>query len=580
MTRTNWPLGGRLSRLDPRTSGTGEGSPTSAFPIALGFGALAAVLLALGAFVPVVAGATPGFISAPLLIVLALAPMVLVVVFLARGRSAAAVGVLAGTAALAPGRLVTDLEFLADPSASARPELYRPEVFALPGPAAGLWLLLAGLVATAAAGGFALRAVGARSDGQAGRGVLLTGLLGAMIAAVGVMMAPFSSEDAFVPVGSAFESPGLVLAGSLLMAFGLPVAAALSITSGTEFARGGLLGLGVGAATLALPNLVSGLAVPALGLTAGPIVMLVGTAGLVAVAFVRKRDASEASADQGSDESGEASLPGSSRLRVTAGVLGLLTMLTALVGALLPSVMIGDLPGPHSPARWLLFAAGLLVGVLGITMFMPPLTESVRPALSVSWSGVALAATAVLTNSITASELGAGLGPGPAVPWIAVSVVLAGATACCSVVAGMVERDDREESDELVSPPALLIPLLAGGVLAIGAYGMPTIVSPDYTEPALWSNFGTPSWGLLIALCTVLGVTSLALRSRPARASALLAGAAGVTLLRLLTLPLASGQIPGARAGLGWWLTLICGVALAISAVTAVTATAVRRSKK
>lgn len=578
MTRTHWPLGGRLSRLDPRTPEGGEGRPTAAFPLALGLGALAAVLLALGALVPVVAGAVPGFASAPLLIVLALAPMVLVTVFLARGRSVAAVGVLAGTAALAPGRLVIDLEFLTDPSATARPELYRPEVFALPGPAAGIWLLLAGLVATAAAGGFALRAVGVRSDGRASREVLLTALLGAMVAAVGVMMAPFSSDDAFVPVGSAFESPVLVLAGCLLMAFALPVAAAFSITSGTELTQGGLLGLGIGAATLALPNLVSGLAVPALGLAAGPVVMLVGTAGLVAVALVCRRDAFTGSAQE-SIEPGEASLPGSSRLRVVAGVLGLLTMVTALVGTLLPSVMISDLPGPHSPARWLLFVAGLLVGVLGLTMFVPRLAESLRPALSVSWSGVALAATAVLTTAITASELGAGLGPGPAVPWIAMSVVFAGATACCSVVAGMVERDDGEEPEELVPGPALLIPLLAGGLLAIGAYGMPSIVSPDYTEPALWSNFGTPSWGLLIALFTVLGVTWLALRSRPARASALLAGAAAVTLLRLLALPLAGGQIPGAHAGLGWWLTLVCAIAFAVAAAVAVIGTSVRRPK-
>lgn len=579
MTRTHWPLGGRLSRLDPRTPEDGEGRPTAALPLALGLGALAAVLLALGALVPVVAGAVPGFASAPLLIVLALAPMVLAVVFLARGRSVAAVSVLAGTAALAPGRLVVSLEFLADPSATARPELYRPEVFALPGPAAGLWFLLAGLVATATAGGFALRAVGVRSDGRASREVLLTALLGGMVAAVGVMMAPFSSDDAFVPVGSAFESPALVLAGCLLMAFALPVAAALSITSGTELAQGGLLGLGVGAATLALPNLMSGLAVPALGLTAGPVVMLVGTAGLVAVALVCKRGASTGRERQESVESAEANLPGSSRLRVAAGALGLLTMVTALVGTLLPSVMVSDLPGPHSPARWLLLVAGLLVGVLGFTMFVPQLAESVRPALSVSWSGVALAATAVLTTAITASELGAGLGPGPAVPWIAMSVVFAGAAACCSVVAGMVERDDREEPEELVPGPALLIPLLAGGLLAIGAYGMPTIVSPAYTESALWSNFGTPSWGLLIALFTVLGATWLALRSRPARASALLAGAAGVTLLRLLALPLAGGQIPGAHAGLGWWLTLLCAIAFAIAAAVAVTGTSVRRPK-
>lgn len=580
MTRTQWPLGGRLSRLDPRTPDAADGRPTFTFALALVLGTLAALLLAVGSSVPVVAGASPGFGSMPLLIVLALAPMALVVVFVLRGRAAVAAGVFAGAAALAPGRLVTDLEFFADPSATARPELYRPEVFALPGPAAGIWLLLAGLVATVAAGGVALRAAGVRSEGGSGRGVLLAGVAGGLVAAIGVMMAPFSSDDAFLPVGSAFESPGLVLAGCLLMAFALPVTAALSITSSAEFARGSLLGLGIGAATLALPNLVSGLAVPALGLTAGPIVTLVGTAGLVAVAIVRDDRVSAAAVGEDRRESGEARLPGSSRLRIATGLLGLLTTLTALIGALLPQVMVDDLPGPHSPTHWLLFTAGSVFGVLSITMFVPRLAQSVRPALSVTWSAVALAVTSVLTTAITASELGVGLAPGPAVPWIAGSLVFAVAAACCSVVAGMIERDDREEPDELVpGPSVLLILLLVASALAIAAFGMPSIISPDYTEPTVWSNFGTPSWGLLIALCTVLGACALSLRSRPPRAAALLAGAGVVTSLRLLALPFASGQIPGANAGLGWWLTLVCAVALFAAAVTAVTSAPVRRTK-
>ena len=202
MTRTHWPLGTRLSRLDPRPPDAVDGRPTSAFPLALALGALAAVLLALGSSIPVVAGASPGFASASLLIVLALAPMALVAVFLLRGRAAVAAGVLAGAAALAPGRLVTDLEFFADPSATARPELSRPEVFALPAPAAGIWLLLTGLVATAAAGGIALRAAGLRSDGGAGRGLLLTGLGGGPVAAVGVIVAATSAIYAILPVGS------------------------------------------------------------------------------------------------------------------------------------------------------------------------------------------------------------------------------------------------------------------------------------------------------------------------------------------------------------------------------------------
>lgn len=583
MTRTHSLLGRRLPRLSSTGPEPVEGRSAATFSLAIALGAVAAVLVAVGSSIPVVAGARPGYLSAPLLIVLALAPMALVAVFVVRGRAAVAAGVLAGSAALAPGRLVSDLQFLADPSATARPELYRPEIFALPGPAAGIWLLLAGLVVTTVAGGVALRTTGVRSEGGARRGALLLGLLAALIVAVGVMMAPFSSNDAFVPVGSAFESPPSVLAGCLLTAFALLVATALAITSGPGLARGGLLGLGVGAATTAVPNLVSGLAVPALGLSAGPIVMLVGIAGLIPVGFARERVPSFGAGSEGhavGGEAGEARLPGSSRLRAATGVLGLLTTVTALIGVLVPQVVVsGDVPGPQSPYRWLLLAAGLLVGVLGITMFVPRLAERVGPALSVSWSGVMLAATAVLTTPITASELGAGLGPGPAVPWITAAVVFAAAAACCSVVAGMIERDDQEEPAELVPGPALLILLAAGALLAIVAFATPSIVSPEYTEPAVWSNFGTPSWGLLIALLTILGAALLALRSRPGRAAALLSGAAAVTLLRLLALPLVGDQIPGAHPGLGWWLTLGCTILFGLAAPTAATRPAVRQEK-
>jgi hypothetical protein len=587
MTRTRSALSDRLSRLDLRWPDGTEGRTPAAFPAALAVGALAAVLLVAGSVMPVVSGASPGFASAPLLIVLAVAPMALTAVFVLRGRPATAAGVLAGAAVLAPGRLVVDLQFFADPSATARPELYRPVVFALPPAAPGLWLLLAGLAATVTAGGLAVHAVGSRAGSRAegragGRGRLACGLGGAAIAGIGVMMAPFSSSDAFLPVGSAFESPTLVLAGCLLMAFALPVAAGLAITSGTaELVRGSLLGLGLGAVTVALPDLVSGLAVPGVTLAAGPIVMLAGAAGLVPAAFLAGERTAGFPAEKVTEtaEAGEARLPGSARLRATTGTLGLLTMLTALVGALTPQVVVAGGVAPQSPSRWLLFAAGLLVGALSLAMFVPRLAANVRPALSVCWAGVALAATAVLTTAITASELGFGLGPGPGAPWVAVSVLLAAATACCSVVAGMVERDDGDDPVDHISGPALFVPLVAGGVLAIGAFGAPSIVSPGYSEPALWSDFGTPSWGLLIALLTVLGASLLALRSRPPRAAALLVGAAGVAVVRLLALPLAIGEIPGAHAGLGWWLTLGCVVALVVAAMTAVTGGTARRTR-
>ncbi|AIJ20857.1 hypothetical protein [Amycolatopsis methanolica] len=408
---------------------------------------------------------------------------------------------------------------------------------------------------------------------EVSRGGLIFGMFAAVVAAVGVMMAPFTSTDAFLPAGSAFESPGLVLAGSLLLAFALPVATVLLAGSGTAVARGGLLGLGVTAAVVGLPNLVSGLSLPGVRLAAGPILVLAGAAGMIAAAFLPTATTPDAAQD---DEAGEITLPGIRRLRIVTGVLAVLTSAAAIAGALTPQVVITEtLNGPQSPSRSALLVAGLLVGLLGLVMFTAGPAAYARPALSVAWVTVPLAGTAVLTMAVTATELGAGLAPGPGVLWTALAIVGSAITACCSVVAGMVERDETTDpatafGDGPALPGAdLLTPLVAAGILAIGAFGTPSILAPDYVEPALWSSFGTPSWGLLVALLTVLGACVLAPRCRPARAAALLAGAACVAGLRAAELPLVGDEIAGAHAGLGWWLALGCSLALVIAAVLA-----------
>ncbi|MDQ0377447.1 hypothetical protein [Amycolatopsis thermophila] len=682
-------------------------------------GAVSAVLLVAGAVLPVATGVERGFDSVPLLVVLAVAPMVVVAALALRGRHQTAAGVLAAVAALAPGRLVLDLVLLTDPLRAARPELFRLHSLAEPGTGAGVWCLLAGHLAAVVAGIIATRAaapkadapwtprtsaaaeaaearatragsttssrapgggsspasteardgsgsdprdaarggdaaataragsggakgpaeagagpvaarksdgtvasgIGADSTGTAagaastegrgasaagsgsstgrtsapatetgtpgpgdsasawpegtevGRGGLIVGMFAAVVAAVGVMMAPFTSTDAFLPAASAFESPVLVLTGSLLLAFALPVATVLLAGSGTAVARGGLLGLGVTAAVVGLPNLVSGLSLPGVRLSAGPILVLVGAAGLIAAAFLPTAATRDAAQD---DEAGEITMPGIRRLRIVTGVLAVLTAAAAVAGALTPQVVIaGNLSGPQSPSRSALLVAGLLVGVLGLVMFTAVPAGYVRPVLSVAWVTVPLAGTAVLTMAVTATELGAGLTPGPGVLWTALAIVGAAITACCSVVAGMVERDETTDpatafGEGAALPGAdLLTPLVAAGILAIGAFGTPSILAPDYVEPALWSSFGTPSWGLLVALLTVLGACVLAPRCRPARAAALLAGAACVAGLRAAELPLVGDQIAGAHAGLGWWLALGCALALVIAAVLA-----------
>ncbi|NUS65268.1 MAG: hypothetical protein HOQ46_16645, partial [Saccharothrix sp.] len=115
--------------------------------------AAGALLTAAGPAVGVVDGsAPPAFTAWPLLALLALLPTALAAVFLARGQDLTAAAALVAPAVFAVGRLLDDLQLLADPVNASRPELFRPTSLHPPGPAAGLWLLLAGHVLLVAAG--------------------------------------------------------------------------------------------------------------------------------------------------------------------------------------------------------------------------------------------------------------------------------------------------------------------------------------------------------------------------------------------------------------------------------------------
>jgi hypothetical protein len=106
-------------------------------------------------------------------------------------------------------------------------------------------------------------------------------------------------------------------------------------------------------------------------------------------------------------------------------------------------------------------------------------------------------------------------------------------------------------------------------VLAVATFGTPVFTAPDYPSPGLWSDFDTPSWGLLTAVLVVLGVLALAVRSRPGAAAAALGGAALVLALHVAELPLVGSAIDGSRPGIGFWLGLAAVVATAVAAVTA-----------
>ncbi|MFD2397309.1 hypothetical protein ACFSVJ_11800 [Prauserella oleivorans] len=398
-------------------------------------------------------------------------------------------------------------------------------------------------------------------------------VVAAVVTAVGLVMAPFGSDDVYLLVRNAFEGPAVALTGYLLLAAALPLGAALAVSAGSrDLARGCLVGLAVAAATVAVPALLAGVSLDSATLGAGPVVALAGIAGLVAVAATRPADPSPAA---GTDEAGEANLPGRTRLLAGTGGAALVTAFLALLGAVTDQLSTaGPVPPPDSPARWLLLAAGLLVGVLGIAMFVPALALRARPVLSVAWAGVLMAGTAVLDTAITATSVAGGIvSAGPGVVWTWLAMIAAVVTACCAVVAGIVEREDADEGlgtdeDGHGTAPALnlLTPLVAAGVLAVAAFGMPVVVAPDYVAAGLWTEFGTPSWGLLAGLLTVLGALTLVPRSRPGAAAGLLAGVVCLLGLHAAALPLTAGDIDGASAGIGFWLALAAIVAVLVTA--------------
>jgi hypothetical protein len=140
------------------------------------------------------------------------------------------------------------------------------------------------------------------------------------------------------------------------------------------------------------------------------------------------------------------------------------------------------------------------------------------------------------------------------------------------VITGVVERDEAEEAGPDAPRPTgnVVIVLAAAAVLAVAAFATPTFTAPDYVAPGLWTNFSDQSWGLLAAVLTVLGAIVLVPWSRPSSAASLLLGASLVLALRAAELPMLGGQVEGAQAGAGFWLSLGCAGALLIAAVMAV----------
>ncbi|MER6761430.1 MULTISPECIES: hypothetical protein [Amycolatopsis] len=534
--------------------------------------ALGALALAAGAIAPVSPDAGPGYLSWPLLVILAVVPAGIAFAAARSGRHGLAAGLVTGLAALAPGRLILDLQFLVNGSKTIRPELYLPDrLLDRSGVGIGFWLLIAGHLLTLVAGIVAAQVVRERNEIAGGddkrRWRLIIPLL-AVVAAVGLLMTPVLSDDPFLLARSAFEGPGLALAGYLLLAGALPVAAVLGVSAGSDgVARGTLGGIVAAVLAVAVPTFVAGLAVSGLGVSTGAYLAVVPMALVLVLTPLATPQQTQT---ERTDLAGEARVPGLTMWRALTALLALLTGIAAAIGAYAPQL--GN--STDSPARLQLLIAAVLV-VLPTPFLLASRTASfARGVLAVLWAGVVLAGTAVLSTAITASEatgLG-GLGGaisyhlGAGAVFTAIALGLAGLTGLAAVVTGVVERDDTGTEGPR---SRVLLPAGITAVLAIATFGTPVFTAQDYAPPGLWSDFDTPSWGLLAAVLVVLGTLGLSVRSRPGAAAAGLTGAAVLLALHVAEIPLVSSLFSTAKPGLGFWLGLAATAAAVVAAVTA-----------
>lgn len=589
------PMTARIVRRD-RDGSSGAGAADAGTPVLVAIILLAAGALALAVapLLPLVtaADAAPagaGFRSWPLLVMLAVLPAAIAVVLASRGAGPAAAGLVAGVAALAPGRALLDVQLIGDAGLAARPELLVPTSLAplQAGPAVAL--LLAGHLLTIVAGISALLGMAAPEraddaddpvpvDGAGlelvleGRGGTRQGAFVAVLglgaaAAVGMLVAPFGSDNAYLLGRSALDAPGWTLAGSVLVAALAPTAACLLVSSAEPGrASGGLLGVALGLTAVAAPPVAAGLAMPALRPAWGPVVMLLAAAGLiVSAALLHVRPDVERPAR-------ELALPALLRLHQLAAVATLLAGALALAAAALPAIAAP--PGLEAPAvsaaRLLVPAGMVLLGVGATLLLLADRAGVARPVLAVGWVVVPLVCGAVLETVLAAGEIAdVGFGAGA---WMAAAAVpVAAAAGLVAALGGGVERDDVDLTQlgaRGMDRPVLLAGTL-GALLAVPAFALPVATGPDYRATAITPASGLAAWGLVTALVAVTLAALVAARCRPVRAAALFAGAGLVVVVRLAELPLVASRIEGASAAAGTWSSLACLVVLATGMVLA-----------
>jgi hypothetical protein len=560
---------------------------------------VALLLAVLGAALAVVGPAlgvvnrqpAAGYAAMPLLVALAVVAPLLAGLAVWRGRPVVAAGVLIGSALLAPGRAVIDLQFAKDALLASRPELMVPTSLAPLSPASGLWVLIAGHVVIALAGVLASGRAGARPgsvyadefDDPVGvlelrqrRYVIGLGFACATLAAVSLLLPAFQSRDAFLLTPDVFDGAALVRTGALLVAAAVVLGCVFAGSAAPPgLVRGTLLGLLAAVAGVTLPGIVAGIAVERLDPTLGPYLGLASVGVLTLAAYWLPRVLARR------DERGDLRDPAEQsleldRLHRIAGILGLLAGAAALVGALGAQLVVDEgLERPASFANRQLLPVAILIALLGAAILIKAWSNAIRPAFTVSLASVFLVGAGTLDAALTATAISDAIHAGVGVWFTGVAMILASAAAGFAALAGASEREDVDLTERGVNLAAV-IPATAAVLLAVGAFGMPAVKAPGFVAPGIWTEFRLASWGLLLGLIVVAVVAVLAALSRPVRAASLLLGAAAVVAVHLLELPLTGARTAQTTAGQGTWLSLACVVALAITAIVALTSRSAR----
>ncbi|WP_156935102.1 hypothetical protein [Pseudonocardia spinosispora] len=513
----------------------------------------------------------------PLLAVLAALPVALAMVLLVamRGRRPA-LALMLSFGAAAVGRVLLDVQLVLDPARAARVELVAPIGLGALHPGPGLLLGLLGQAFTAVAGlaaarefsplrpyrGPRPRAVprqgGEPEPARTPASVALVGMGCAVLAGYGMLAAPFSSTDPYLVPRSVLDAPTLAAVGQFLLAASVLLAVLLAGSAPEPpVALGGLLGAALAVFGVVVPRVVVATAVPALQVSGGSILALLGAFGLVLLAIwvgVRGR---RRRVEHGAVRRPPVPHPLlARRWRLVSGSLAVLTAACVIAGVATDQLRLApDLPRPEPASVPLPVLTAVIVAGLGVASLFRP---ALRSTLAVVLVAVPMAVSEPLRELLAVFSLD-GVGPGPGFWLLVLTLPLTLATVVAALVSGGFERTEVDLSTARFDGPTTPA-ASAASVLTLPAFWLPL------SDGTMWGStgvvqppFGLPGWALLAAFGATFGAVLIGPRCRAGQAAALFGGVAVVLVLRLLravpgvglTGPLAEY---GASAGMtsGW----------------------------